>query len=61
MTLGFLFLYYLVTKHCPLRDPFYYPHIPCKSEAECPNNSPCCLDMRNKRYCRHIITNRWSD
>lgn len=57
----YCFLYYLVTEHCPLRDPFYYPHIPCKSEAECPNNSPCCLDMRNKRYCRHIITSRWSD
>jgi len=48
-----------VTRHCPLRDPFYYPHIPCNSELECPNKSPCCLDMTNKRYCRHMLVNRW--
>ncbi|XP_057290630.1 A disintegrin and metalloproteinase with thrombospondin motifs 6-like [Hydractinia symbiolongicarpus] len=48
-----------VTRHCPLRDPFYSPHIACQVETDCPKNSPCCLDMSNRRYCRHMLQDTW--
>jgi hypothetical protein len=47
-----------ISKHCPLRDPYYYPQLPCNVDTDCPNNSPCCLDMSNKRYCRHRLSKR---
>ncbi|XP_065067919.1 A disintegrin and metalloproteinase with thrombospondin motifs 6-like [Rhopilema esculentum] len=41
-----------VTRHCPLRDPYYFPNIACKSELDCPGRAPCCRDMAGARYCR---------
>ena len=41
-----------MTENCPLRDPYYFPKIACKDEADCPGRSPCCRDMAGHRYCR---------
>eukprot|EP00794_Sanderia_malayensis_P015623 gene15623-17199_t len=41
-----------VTKHCPLRDPYYFPRMQCQDENDCPGKAPCCRDMAGARYCR---------
>ena len=48
-------IYFPVTKHCPLQLPLMGGNLlECYMESDCPIRSTCCLDMRNKKYCRRI-------